>query len=396
MPIGNVSGDFFALKNSAMCASSIAGCGGSSAFGRDQTMRVYFTNVSIATRAAKRLKIVLAIKESEARHATAQVLGYRNWADFERECAQQQPSALDEDCVPAVLAERRVYQAAQLAAAGVDLKGQSPEQVVRDWQPSAARPQVPTSGERTASNPKEAALKFLRLVTFLFERAATPVTPYLPELLEGIRQCADDGLLEATEYIAASLLDGSRSPEPHTGRALLEALAARGRPGAILNLVTCLHKGDGGPKDEKRAADLLEHLTRSGKLDQRTQAYAESRLASMYAIGTGRAPKPLRSLEMWERAATEGDVEAAFNAGLYHEGRGKLGNTEAFDPAKAAKYYRMGATQSHLPSATNLGLLILRRPDLSVEQNEALKWLEFAAEQGDLPALEALDRLRMR
>src|ERR1700733_16258707 len=49
---------------------------------RTEAMRIHFQNASIPTRAAKRLKLRLSLKESQARQITAQVFGYENWTDL--------------------------------------------------------------------------------------------------------------------------------------------------------------------------------------------------------------------------------------------------------------------------------------------------------------------------
>jgi hypothetical protein len=63
-------------------------------------------------------------------------------------------------------------------------------------------------------------------------------------------------------------------------RHLLEALASRGLPRSILNLATSLTLGDGGPKDEKRARDLLEQLAESASIPNDLKRIAESRLGN--------------------------------------------------------------------------------------------------------------------
>jgi hypothetical protein len=86
--------------------------------------------------------------------------------------------------------------------------------------------------------------------------------------------------LSFAEAIIDELLSGNRNREPEVARHLLEALASRGPPRSILNLSTSLALGDGGPKDEKRATDLLEQLAESASTPDDLKRIAQSRLGA--------------------------------------------------------------------------------------------------------------------
>jgi hypothetical protein len=244
-------------------------------------MRIYFQNASIPTRAANRLKYRLSLKESLARQITSEVFGYRDWTDLHSELGSKAASALDEACDSATLTERHVYQASQLVASSVDLHGESADDFVRWWQPSAAHPQEEGCGstETPFAGSKE-DLSFQEALSTLAHAVHHPVGHFEQALMTGIRRTKNETLLSFAEAITDELLSGNRNREPEVARHLLEVLASRGLPRSILNLSTSLALGDGGPKDEKRATDLLEQLAVSASTPDDLKRIAESRLGA--------------------------------------------------------------------------------------------------------------------
>ena len=250
-------------------------------------MRIYFQNASIPTRAANRLKYRLSLRESQARQVTSEVFGYKDWTELHSELGSKEASALDEACDSVTLTERRVYQASQVVASSVDLHGESADDFVRWWQPSAANPQEEGGGstETPFAGSKE-DLSFQEALSTLAHAAHHPVGHFEQALMTGIHRTENESSLRFAESIADELLSGNRNREPEVARHLLEALASRGLPRSILNLSTSLALGDGGPKDEKRATDLLEQLAESASTPDDLKRIAESRLGTAYAVGT--------------------------------------------------------------------------------------------------------------
>jgi cell division septation protein DedD len=81
----------------------------------------------------------------------------------------------------------------------------------------------------------------------------------------------------------------------------------------------------------------------------------------------------------WRPLAEKGDADAQFNLGqAYRLGRGVSPNLSA-----AKTWFERAATQGHIDAQTTLGLLLFQNGD----QAEGLKWLKKAAEQGDPRAL---------
>jgi hypothetical protein len=249
-------------------------------------MRIYFQNASIPTRAVKRLKLRLSVKESQARQITSEVFGYKDWAELHGELGSKAASALDEACDEATLAQRRVYQASQLDATSVDLHGESAADFVQWWQPSAAHSQEQSAGlvEAPFAGSKEES-SFQEALNTLTHGVHHSVGHFEQVLMTGIRRTENDLSLSSAEAITDELLSGNRNREPEVARHLLEALASRGLPRSILNLSTSLELGDGGPKDEKRATDLLERLADSASTPDELKRIAESRLGTAHALG---------------------------------------------------------------------------------------------------------------
>lgn len=244
-------------------------------------MRIYFQNASIPTRAANRLKYRLSLKESQARQVTSEVFGYSDWTALHSELGSEEASALDEACDSATLTARRVYQASQLAASSIDLHGESADDFVRWWQPSAAnaRDEGAHPIETPFAGSKE-DLSFQEALSTLAHVGQHSVGHYKQALVAGIHRTENESSLKFVESIADELLSGNRNREPEVARQLLEALASRGLPRSILNLATSLTLGDGGPKDEMRARDLLKQLAESASTPDDLKRIAESRLGT--------------------------------------------------------------------------------------------------------------------
>jgi TPR repeat protein len=98
---------------------------------------------------------------------------------------------------------------------------------------------------------------------------------------------------------------------------------------------------------------------------------------------------------LWERAAETGDFPAAFNAGLYHDHAAEK-RDQPENPAKAARFYRIASAKGHVPASTNLGLLLLCRPELAASLDEDQAFLKLSYDHGDAKAGEALKFLERR
>lgn len=98
----------------------------------------------------------------------------------------------------------------------------------------------------------------------------------------------------------------------------LQAAAAKGIPRAEAGLGEILLRGDGLPRDDRRAVALLEKAARAGS------SAAAFRLGMLLMHGEhGVANDPARALAYFRAAAAGGEAEAFFNLGAAHaNGRG--------------------------------------------------------------------------
>src|SRR3954453_2744330 len=85
------------------------------------------------------------------------------------------------------------------------------------------------------------------------------------------------------------------------------------------------------------------------------------------------------AVAIWRPLAEKGDADAEFNLGqAYRLGRGVPTNLAA-----AKTWFERAGSQGHVDAQTTLGLLLFQNGD----QAEGLKWLKQAAEQGEPRAL---------
>jgi cell division protein FtsN len=85
------------------------------------------------------------------------------------------------------------------------------------------------------------------------------------------------------------------------------------------------------------------------------------------------------AVAIWRPLADKGDADAEFNLGqAYRLGRGVSTNLAA-----AKSWFERAATQGHVDAQTTLGLLLFQ----SGNQAQGVKWLEKAAEKGEPRAL---------
>src|SRR5690242_1894472 len=85
------------------------------------------------------------------------------------------------------------------------------------------------------------------------------------------------------------------------------------------------------------------------------------------------------AVAIWRPLAEKGDADAEFNLGqTYRLGRGVPTNLAA-----AKTWFERAASQGHVDAETTLGLLLFQNGD----QAEGLKWLKKAADQGEPRAL---------
>lgn len=85
------------------------------------------------------------------------------------------------------------------------------------------------------------------------------------------------------------------------------------------------------------------------------------------------------AVAIWRPLAEKGDADAEFNLGQAY----RLGRGVPINLAAAKTWFERAATQGHVDAQTTLGLLLFQNGN----QAEGLKWLKQAAEQGEPRAL---------
>lgn len=169
------------------------------------------------------------------------------------------------------------------------------------------------------------------------------------------------------------------------GRQLLEQGASRHDVTCLINLITSLIRGDGGPRDDARAASLLLRLCETEGLTEPQRSMVLAMTAERYLSGRGVPQSGAKALVYYEAAAELGHTAAIYNAGLLHE--------RSLPPnfAVAAAYYER-ICEAHSEALTKLGRLHLARlvPDADPARGFAL--LEQAAYiHEDLQAIALLE-----
>lgn len=210
-------------------------------------------------------------------------------------------------------------------------------------------------------------------------------------------------------------------------RAWLEDLVRQGETRACFPLGRLLRLGLGGPRDERRVAELWRRGAESGDalamqglgalhqtggggvpldLDRATEWYASaveagnhgaaSLLAQLYLMRAGRdmpADEARTRARRWlERGVEAGDPIAHLMLGNLYV----TGSPAELDPARAARYWRVAA-EAGLPDAqNNLGFSLLKGQGIARDVPAAIRWLRKAAEQNQGNAHVALASLYLR
>ena len=96
------------------------------------------------------------------------------------------------------------------------------------------------------------------------------------------------------------------------------------------------------------------------------------------------------TVELWKRAAEQGDGRCAVNLGLLHlgkpiPGKGKIGELP-YDEKKALEYFNLGYEAGDMKAGRHIGLCY--KDGTGVDQNaeKAYEWFLKAAERGDSSA----------
>jgi hypothetical protein len=171
-----------------------------------------------------------------------------------------------------------------------------------------------------------------------------------------------------------------------------EKVAEKGESDHMVQCGTMYYQGIGTQKDldkavfwlEKaeasgnpKAEELLREIRQSGQVGENQNRLIET--VAQEAYEKGDFPK---ALEMYQKAAEQGNAEAMRNCGLmYHRGEG----TEK-DMAKAFYWNEKAAQQGHREAQCACGWYYQNGEGTKIDKVKALYWYEKAAEQGNVGA----------
>lgn len=207
-----------------------------------------------------------------------------------------------------------------------------------------------------------------------FERAA-----------ELYRQAAELGEPASQTNLGGMYLDGQGTdPDPEQAVRWARAAVAQGYPGGWVLLARLHRAGFGVPQDDAEAVDLLRLGAEAGDM------LGQRLLGVAYMDGDGVEADPEQALRWLEAAEAQGDLWSTVNIGVMHL-RGDLG---AADPARALALFLAAAEAGNRRAQLNIWYMRRDHPELDIPRDEAFRWLQEAADQGEPGALYELAMVR--
>ena len=187
-------------------------------------------------------------------------------------------------------------------------------------------------------------------------------------------KAAQSGNPDAQNQIGYFYQDGIGVPvDLARARHWYQLAAASGSGTGRLNLGVLYLAGLGVPKDTRFAMQLFEEGARRGN------GTAAAYLGTMYYFGmTG--PPDMATAEKWyERGVKLHDPIAGYDLGSLFS----ADPNHPHDIPRAASLLRESAQAGYVPSMHSLGLLLLNHPELEQTTNEALTFVQTAADAGE-------------
>ncbi len=152
---------------------------------------------------------------------------------------------------------------------------------------------------------------------------------------------------------------------------------------AMYNLGYCFYFGDGVALDKDSATHYFKLAAEMGVID------AQCDLALCYFFGDG-VEKNNELVAYWYQKAARSEYPLPCNNLGYCYEFG-IGTTQ--DLKQAERYYKIAAEQDYAHAQYNLAALYAEE-DTSSSQRKARNWLQRAAEQGYIPAIEAMNAIK--
>jgi len=210
----------------------------------------------------------------------------------------------------------------------------------------------------TKAKLKEEAVQFTIKDEFL-ARAGDPDSQYFLGLL----YLAGEGNYEmdakkAAYWFSLATEKGNRNAQYHLGLLYL--------------------KGEGVEKDSKKGIRLLQETASSGNSD------AQNYLGLLYLNGEGVEENPQKGMLLLEQAAESGNVDAQNNLGMYYL---------ETDYSQAVVWFLKAAEQGLPDAQYNLASMYLAGLGVKQNKEQAIHWMQEAANQGYLIAMKILDSI---
>lgn len=199
---------------------------------------------------------------------------------------------------------------------------------------------------------------------------------------------------QAAQNIAVWMVEHEDKRAKLHGQELLNwLLDARPNPPATLLYNTAVQKLSRGTQSDAREANQLLEKVLAQQTDPMLRGMALNLLAESLRLGRGIAQDQALSIRYCYEAANLGNAEAAYNTGVYFEGKSE----ECIDPypmdmEQAAHYYEIAAQAHVLKAQTNLGILHLFKVLEKHDQGYGRNLLKMAAAEGDAAASDAIRR----
>jgi TPR repeat protein len=133
-------------------------------------------------------------------------------------------------------------------------------------------------------------------------------------------------------------------------------------------------------------------LNKFKPLADQGNAEAQYNLGVMYRQGKGVPADDQKAIELWTKAADEGNnATAQFSLGLmYRQGKGVPANDK-----QAVSYWNKAAERGHNTAQMYLGIMYAQGSGISQDKVQAYKWFSIAADNGNLGAVQNLSTVSM-
>jgi TPR repeat protein len=200
---------------------------------------------------------------------------------------------------------------------------------------------------------------------------------------EWFRKAADKGNAAGAYNLGRSYADGRGVSQDNAQAAHWYTVAAELHepsiePLAYLQLGKLHRDGRGVSRDLTQARTLFEKAAAQGNGE------AALNLGDMYSAGVTVPADAARAAAFYKQAADAGDAGGAFAYGFILE----HGQGVSRDDAAAARYYLSAARQNHASAENNLGMMYAQGRGVARNDEQALKLFQAAAAQGNASAAQ--------